>query len=312
MKVGRIYQLTVELTPQGTGSAGGNNTFAKNNALVISFPITLQFDIQRNTFASANTGRFRIRNLNVSSRQQIFHDRYNTLLFRRVILRAGYEGEPILPVVFRGNMVSAYSWREGTDWITEIECFDGGFAMINGQINQTFPSGYNTPALIAAIVKTLPNVAMGGVGEFLPDQSSRGITLSGNSWDVMRTLSGETAQQFIDEEKVYVLGENDYIRSAANSFSTAPDNAFKISSESGLLGTPRRFDVRIDVNMLFEPQIGVGMLVQLESAEKVYSGLYKVIGVNHRGVISGAVSGDAITTLNLWKGTSLLRAVVGR
>lgn len=312
MKVGRIYELTIELDPQGTGSAGGNNTFAKSNALIIKFPITLQFDIQRNTLASANTARFRITNLNVSSRQRIFHDRYDTLLYRRIILKAGYEGEPILPVVFRGNIVSAYSWRQGVDWITEIECFDGGFAMINGQINQTFPSGYNTPALLAAIVKTLPNVAFGGVGEFLPDQSSRGITLSGNSWDVMRTLSGETAQQFVDEEKVYVLGENDYIRSAANAFSTSPDNAFKVSAESGLLGTPRRFDVRIDVNMLFEPQIAVGNLVQLESLEKVFSGVYKVIGVNHRGTISGAVSGDAITTLNLWKGTALLKAVISR
>lgn len=39
------------------------------------------------------------------------------------------------------------------------------------------------------------------------------------------------------------------------------------------------------------------------SVQKVYNGQYKVIGIKHQGIISEAVGGQLITTLNMLLGS---------
>lgn len=341
-KFGLTYILTVQTSSRvmALGQAQGGTfpvnqstldptltlSTRENNALIIKYPMTLTFSIERNTLASANSGRFRVYNLAPDTRQRIFHDRNETFNYKQIILQAGYDGDTKLPIVFQGNIMAAYSWREGVNWITEIEAFDGGFGTINGQSNLTVPSGYSVPALLRSLIQSIPNVAVGAIGTFQPEDNPRGITLSGNTWDIVNNLKGN-ADAFIDQEKAFVLGQNDYLKSSANAFlgaqptgqtledgtvvTTPADNAFLISAASGLLGTPRRYNVRLDVDILFEPQIGVGNLAKLVSLEPVFNGLYKVSGIAHRGTISGAL-GSVTTTVNLWKGTALLTPVVGQ
>ena len=55
--------------------------------------------------------------------------------------------------------------------------------------------------------------------------------------------------------------------------------------------------------MIFEPRITVGQLVEIESSTaSIFDGQFKVIGIHHAGIISGAVAGEARTTLNLFIG----------
>ena len=94
---------------------------------------------------------------------------------------------------------------------------------------------------------------------------------------------------FIDNEKVNVLGNSEYIQT--------PTGAFPVNYATGLLGTPvlEQYIVRFD--MIFEPRLNVGETVLLDSiTDNNYNGLYKIIGVKHRGMISESVCGDAITT----------------
>ncbi len=60
--------------------------------------------------------------------------------------------------------------------------------------------------------------------------------------------------------------------------------------------------------MIFEPRMFVNQLVALESTESYFNGEYAVMGITHRGTISGAICGDAITTLSLWSGQQALEA----
>lgn len=309
MKFGRTYRLNVQVgdsqplavvggtaVPTRTGPLSSNP-----EAVNIEFPLTLYLDVSRNTLASANKGYFKIINLKEETRRKIFHDRYNTLTYRQIVLTAGYESEPKLPIIFQGNILSAYSYRQKQDWVTEIEALDGGFGIINGQVSTTLPSGYNIRSVIESAIRTMPNVAMGAVGDVEPnEQNARGVTMMGNSWDVINATVPD-AVAFVDNEKANVIGKNEYIAS--------DDEPFLISSDTGLLETPRRFDARLDVKMMFEPRLRMGQLVQLLSQEKYYNGLYSVIGVQHRGVISGAVGGELTTIASVWKGTSQLQAV---
>lgn len=281
----------------------GNGPLSTNPAAVnVAYPLTLYLDISRNTLASANKGYFKIINLKEDTRRKILHDRYDTLTYRQLVLTAGYETDPKLPIIFQGNILSAYSYRQKQDWVTEIEALDGGYGIINGQISATIPTGYSVKSVIEAAVRTMPNVALGSVGDVAPsDQNSRGLTLMGNSWDVVNGLAPD-ANAFVDGERVNVIGKNEYIPS--------DDEPFVISSETGMLETPRRYDARLDVKIIFEPRLRIGQLVELRSQETYYNGLYSVIGIKHTGVISGAVNGDLTTLVSVWKGTSQLKAVV--
>lgn len=290
MKFGRTYELTIQVEDDGT-------------TVVVKYPLTLIIDVRRNALASANQGHFMIYNLKEDTRKKIFHDQYDTLTYRRITLRAGYESEPKLPVIFQGNVIWAYSYRQGSDWITEIEAYDGGYGIINSQISTSQPSGYTLQNLLKTVMSSMQayNVQMGAIGNFDAERNSRGVTLMGNSWDTIQNLAGGLGQAFIDNEKVNVLDKNDYI--------DPPGGITKITSDTGLLETPRRSEAQLEVKMIFEPRLVIGQKVDLESLETVYNNEYAVIGIQHRGVISGATSGDMDTVLSLWEGTSKLTKV---
>ncbi len=287
MKFGRVYRMTLQVSD--------------SESVVIEYPMTLVFDVSRNTLASANRGHFQIYNLKPDTRLKIYHDRYDTLTYRRIVLQAGYEDESPLPTIFRGNVIQASSYRAGTNWITEIEAFDGGFGIINGQVSQTVPAGWDLPQIIKSVLGGLPNVTVGAVGD-LDQQNARGLTVMGNSWEIAnRIAAGQDATAFVDNEQANLLKKDEYIAGVGG--------IEIITSDTGLLQTPRRYDARIDVEIIFEPRLVVGQIVQLQSLEQIYNARYQVIGIAHKGTISGAVCDSATTVASLWLGTSQLKAV---
>lgn len=284
MKFQRVFELTVQ-----------GQTFTHQ----LSTPLTLSLDVKRDTLASANTGRFVLYNLKETTRRDIFHDRYDTLNYKQIQLKAGYSTDKTLPIIFQGNVQVAGSRREGPNWITELECFDGGFGMINGQAAVTKPAGWNARDLFKSLVGGMPNVSLNAVGQ-IENQSTRGITVVGNAWDGVQSVIGEDFA-FIDNERVNILAEDEYI--LVNGVIPL------ITGATGLLNSPRRQNAMIEVDLLFEPRLVVGQIVQLESLETVNNGFYQVRGVAHRGLISDAVDGGVVTTASLWVGTSRLNQV---
>lgn len=283
MKFGRTYQMTVQLKD---GSLAGNTA-------IIEYPLTLEFDVNRSTLSTASLGFFRIRNIGPDFRKQIYHDRYDTLTYRRVVLTAGYETDPKLPVIFQGNIIQAQSYRQKTDWITEIEAYSGLYGMQNGQVSLSLNSGYDVRKALTDAISTMHNVTVGAIGDFQPAQSERGLALMGNAWEVIQRLASG-GEAFIDNEKANVLQKDDYI--------VSPGTIFELTPENGLLETPRRYDKTFVFNILFEPRIAVGQLIKVTSLETIYNGVYLVKGVRHQGVISGAVGGECKTLIEAWKG----------
>lgn len=285
MKFGRTYSMKIQIDDA-------------LESVEIDYPMTLEFHVSRNTFASANTGAFTIYNLGENRRRQIFHDRYDTLKYRQIILQAGYSSEHNTPLstIFQGNVRSAYSYKRKQDWTTVIDAFDGGFGILNGQASVSVGAPWSMAGAVRQLVSSMPNVAMGTVD--VPDvNSTRGLSLFGNAWDCIRRLAGNNTA-YIDNEKANVVKQGTYV--------TPPDGIPLITSATGLLGTPRKLGALLEVDMIFEPRIFINQLVDLESLETYYSGQYAVMGITHRGTISGQLCGDAITTLSLWSGTQAL------
>ena len=52
--------------------------------------------------------------------------------------------------------------------------------------------------------------------------------------------------------------------------------------------------------MIFEPRLQIGQFVRIKSqTETFYNGVYKVVGIEHSGIISDAQSGQCKTKVSL-------------
>lgn len=267
-KFGRNYELYVQTQTGGT--------------LKISLPFTIEFDITKNTLTSANVCQVRIYNLSPENRNQLRYNISDFGKFRQIQLFAGYGTS--LTKIFTGNISQAWSVREGVNFITQIECYDGGFAFNTGFTDKSFPAGTPEKTVMQDMGASLPNVTLGAVGNYT-GVLSRGNTYSGNTMAMLKDLSSGGA--FINNGVLNILKDNEVI---------AGDN-FKINASTGLLGTPVLEESIARFEMLFEPKLDIGKTVSIESVtEQNFNGLYKITSVKHRGMISESVAGSVTTT----------------
>jgi hypothetical protein len=285
VKFGRTYKMTID-----------GQFYNGPLAWTPAFPTTLKFDVQRNTFASANTGKFTLYNLSAAARKDIYFDRYVLDRRLKVRLQAGYVGSPVLPTIFQGDIRVAWSERRGPDWVTNIEAFDGGSAIYQAQAIGVAPiSGYTMQSAAAALVATMSpyGVQLGKVSNIsLPNTCPK--VFVGNSWAELKKLVPGDGQLFIDQGVVNILNPEDYLLTP-----TVP----LISAATGLLDIPRRFQNLTNVRLVFDPQYIVAQLAALLSIESWLSApALKVMGLHHYGTISGVEAGDLVTELSLFRG----------
>lgn len=286
----RNYSLSIQTNPLNS---------PLNEIITIKPPFTLEFDITRNTLSSANTASFRIYNLNQDTRNKIRKDQYDQDFFQSIVLQAGYGPGPQWPVIFTGNINQAWSVREGSNFITQIESYDGGFAFSNAKLNLSFPE--NTPQfdILQNMVVGLSQsqVSPGIIGSY-NGAISRGNSYSGNTVDILREITG--GGFFIDNGKANCLNENECFNGVLQT----------INSASGLLGTPVREQTNINFDMIFEPRLQAGQIILLDSITGTnFNQYYKVVSIKHHGIISTSVAGDAVTSVGLFFGTQPLSVV---
>lgn len=270
-KFGRTYRLEIQVSEEG-------------DAIKVELPFTVQFDITRNTLTSANVCQIRVYNLSEDNRSQIRFNISDYGTLRGIKFRAGYGTDP--PVIFSGNISQAWSVREGVNFITQIECYDGGFAFVNGKSNIPVTKDTTRKALITTLAGQLPGISVGAIGNY-PTVLTRGNSYSGNTADLLREETG--GGFFVDLSKANALGSNEFI--------DGPEGTLVINSKIGLLGTPVLEQTIVHFDMIFEPRLNVGTRVDIQSfTEKNFNGFYKVTAVKHRGMISAAICGTAITT----------------
>lgn len=288
MKFLRRCQLSLEV-PGTPGSSGTSITIPEN--------CTIEFDVTRKSLASGQTANFKIYNLGEKTRDAIFADLLEVNLRRALQFRAGYEGED-LPLIFNGFIYQAFSYRSGVNFITEVQGYDGGQLTAKAFSAVTFDSNMSVRDMIYKLAQQIPNTTGSPVVGDFPGSSKRPTTFLGNTWQAITTLANGLG--FIDNGQVKVIQPWEVLNS----------RVLTIKSDSGLLGTPRRTNTSVEFDMLFEPRLTVGQLLNLESRTfKAVNGPYKVMGFTHRGTISPAVSGDCRTSVFLYRGTLALKTV---
>ena len=277
-KLQRNYRLSI-LTPDQV-------------QIEIAPPFSIEFQITRNTLSSANKGTITLYNLGPSTRNRVFKDRFSVAEYFRVVLFAGYGNR--LHEVFRGNILEAYSYREQTNWITEISAFDGMDAIQNGFTSQSFAANTPRADIIRGVINTMPNMVAGILGTPAAGQSPRGQAFVGQSTEIINELTD--GNYFIDGEALNVLSPNEAL----------PEIVTRLDS-SLLLETPRRREALLEVTTLFEPVVQVGQIYEIDTLNAIFNGQYIVQGFRHTVTISEAMGGDARTELQLFFGTEGIR-----
>lgn len=237
-----------------------------------------------------------IYNLAPEVRRDLNKDYFQFDQYRQVVFAAGYASDLPLPIILKGNIQQAYSYRQGPDWITEIVALDGGFGRHVSQINYPVPTGYQFKQVLTDIVKTMNinQVGLGVIGNFVVP-NSRGIVFCGNTWDLLvQTVSSMSGQITINKEKVYIMQQNEYVPFVGGVVDT-------IDASNGLLESPRHQLNLLLCKMIFEPRFEIFQKVQVDSIEPGNSGTWKVNSVVHSGTISGAVCENLNTEVTLFR-----------
>lgn len=262
--------------------------------LTIVPPFSIKFGLTRNTLASANRATIEVVNRGPQTRNQIFKDRFSITEYWQVQLQAGYNNR--LHEIFTGNILEAYSVKENTEWKTRLDCFDGMNAIQNGFTSITVEKNTPKQNYLKQIINDMPNTITGVLGSPADGKSPRGKALVGQSSSILTQETG--GKWFIDKEKLNILENVEVL----------PGSIIKLDPDD-LLSTPRRREAFLDVQVLFQPQVQIGRIYEIESLEARYNGQYKIIGFNHNVEISGASAGSATTMLSLYFGAEGLQEV---
>lgn len=270
-KFGRNFRVTID-PADGKG------------LIIITLPFTIQFNLQRNTLADLNRLSIDIYNLSESSRNRIFQDRFNYNPDKTITFEVGYSK---LYQVFQGRIFEASTARSGTDLITRLESRDGIYQVSQSQTFQTLQNPQTVGAIIRYLASQFTNLPIGAIGDY-SQKVNRPAVLNGCTWDLLQQYSDNRA--YIDQGKIFVLREWES--------TSAP--IYTINDSTGLLDTPRRDEAHITITTLLEAAINMDQIVNLASSvQPLYNGQYKVVSVNHVGIISGAVNGDCRSIFGL-------------
>lgn len=261
----------------------------EKEVITIAFPYTLNLEIQLGGLNSTNAGFFQFYNLSDDVRARLWRDIYN--MGTKQILMTLYAGYgQTMPMVFQGWIQSCTSYKSSgsVNWITEIQAFVAGEMFQNGYINATFNKGTTLTDVINYMLEQDSSLSIGCI---TPDIKPlpRNKTFIGQTLDLLGREYGGY-EIFIDKGKLHILGDNDVIQG----------ELLVITDETGLLGSPRRANAFLEVDMLFEPQFKIGQAVSLLSDSMPrFNQAYKIVAMHHKGTISARTCGTLTTTVTL-------------
>jgi hypothetical protein len=269
--------------------------------------LRIQFEIVKTVDKEPNYAIIKIYNLNPLNEAKVRNE------YDEVIVNAGYQG--VARIVFRGNIRHVYRYREGNDWITEIDAGDGDKDYRNAIMNETLAAGTSVEQLVDRAVRSFSGGTVKGTTQLPPARRLRGKVISGNTRDILSNVANECGANWSIQD-----GQLQIVRTD----SVLPEQAIVVNAQTGMLKAPQINDKGISVTALLNPQFRVNGTIQLDNnsikakrypnptlANKTErealkaeqnpirldpDGLYKILKIIHKGDTRGA-GGDWVTDI---------------
>ena len=212
--------------------------------------LRIHFEVGKTIESAPNVAIIKIYNLHPDNEAKVKNE------FDEVLLNAGYEGA--MRLVFRGNIKRVYRYREGADYITEIEAGDGDKDFSRAVMNETLAAGTTNAQLVDRAVGTFKGVGGTTKGHVQVTERSRlrGKVISGNTRDVLHDVSRESGANWsIQDGQLVIVSANDVL----------PGEAIVIRADTGMLGAPEINDKGIAVKCLMNPMLRVNGAIKLDN-----------------------------------------------
>lgn len=230
--------------------------------------LRIAFDIEKMIKSEPNNSIISIYNLNDSNRDLLTSKEYN-----RVELFVGYV-EDIAKMIFKGDIIKVVNEKDDLDIITTLTCGDGYKSYTQSKTMRTMSAGQTDNDFLAQAEKDF-KVARGNID--LPNDRAlpRGKVFMCDTREILNNIAkNNNADWSIQDGELIVLPKDKVL-----------DEGYIISSDTGMIGSPRKTDKGIEVTTLCNPEYKIGGLVRIESRFKEYSGDFKIQSIKHSGDI---------------------------
>lgn len=175
-----------------------------------------------------------------------------------VMIEAGYEGSNY-GEIFQGDIIQAMGYREnGTDFILKIVAADSDRFLNEGFVTNNIKRGLTQrQAAESLVTKATVPTKINTISEQLSKSTlPRGKVFFGMAKDYLQQIAKTSnATLYMNNGQVNILKASD----------PPDDRIFKLTPQSGLIGTPQQTELGIKAKALLIPQIRVNRSVQVES-----------------------------------------------
>jgi len=225
--------------------------------------LRMNFKIEKSLVGYPNLGNIKIYNLSESSRNKIEKKGLQIQLF------TGYKDTSV-PLLFSGDIINVVHLKTGTDWISEIFAADGINILSTSTINKTLPAGVDTEQIYNELVGQMQGIAKGtteGLKNCLSGKRSllRELQLSGNIKDWLDKIATDCGFDYSVNDGV--------IETAPTGLPLSDVPPVVINQGSGMIGSPERTEVGINVKHLLLPGLKLARTIKIESiTEKINVG----------------------------------------
>jgi hypothetical protein len=213
------------------------------NALDVS-ELRCTFSICKKANQATNYADISIYNLDAPTEQAIIKEGY------KVIVLAGYQ-DGAFGKIFEGEVFQPLWEREGVvDYKLTLHCIDGDSFMNGNFVEAALASGYDYSLMIQTMAaKARTKMPVGSITESLSDSKApRGRILFGDPREMLRNIARDNNASFFSEHGLLHM---------ANIVDVPSGDAFVLSPESGLIGTPCQTDEGFSFRCLINPNIQV-------------------------------------------------------
>lgn len=230
--------------------------------------LRVAFDIEKVIKSEPNDATIMVYNLNDSNRDLLTSKEYDKLE-----LFVGYVSDSP-KLIFKGDIIKVVNEKDDLDIITTLKCADGFKAYTQSKTMRTMSAGQTDNDFLAQAEKDF-KVARGSVD--LPNDRAlpRGKVFMCDTREVLNKIAkNNNADWSIQNGELVVLPKDRVL-----------DEGYVISSDTGMIGSPRKTDEGIEVTTLCNPEYKIGALIRIESRFKEYSGGFKIESIQHSGDI---------------------------
>lgn len=240
----------------------------------------------KGTSANTDSTNFEIYNLSKETRK--YAEQEGAL----IILKAGYDYDTDLPILYAGQIKSVGTTAEGPNTITKIVAGDAYIPQKNARISKYYPPFVSKAEIIKDLALSLPGV---GEGVFATATLERkyynsGFSASGKTTEVLsRICKAEKHEYVIENSRVYIRPL--YVGTSTEDFARLNARVLQFRSNQIKRGSGKMNDNTKDLSNQQTTKAGYKFILFLEGRVRASSfvqvldgdleGIYKVVGVKH-------------------------------